>query len=462
MSVPWSLDPPPAYEELDPSRLTPPSHGIGQSRFFRSTTSLTLDPSAGGDEKRRLLLIYVHGFMGSEESFQNFPKHVHDLLTISLGESHVIYTKVYPRYKTRGPIHVARDQFSQWLSPHEAPDLDIILLGHSLGGIISSEVALVSRNHRLKHRVLGLVNFDVPFLGLHPRVVATGIGSLFHRSPDDPSDPESTPSPGGFNVPDQNQTFDPAFSNDLHLARWKGWGGARHFISKYSENLSRSLVRYFFSYYDHAGCMNNYPELIKRHRKLLELEAIDDWNTPADSGVNRIRFVNYFTTSTGPAKKPKKGSAQDEHSRRESDTSSVSQTDTKSLESEQKPTTDYDKHDGVGTEHTQDHASNKNKGDGDREGDGDGDEENSPPKSLRKFCYLPKDSIKGRDDLWVPVLMEGVDEVVAHQSMFLPRNIYYDRLVGDTASRIESWIHDDLTKRAVLDGEIGKSAGVDG
>lgn len=118
MSASRNLDPPPAYEELDPSRLAPPSHGIGQSRFFRSTASLTLDSPAGGDEKRRLLLIYVHGFMGSEESFQNFPRHVHELLTISLSESHVINTKVYPRYKTRGPIHIARDQFSQWYVRH--------------------------------------------------------------------------------------------------------------------------------------------------------------------------------------------------------------------------------------------------------------------------------------------------------------------------------------------------------
>lgn len=345
------------------------------------------------------------------------------------------------------------------MAPHEAPDLDIILLGHSLGGIVSSEVALVSRNYRLKHRILGLVNFDVPFLGLHPRVVATGIGSLFHRSPDDSSDcgPETTPSPGGFNVPDQNQTFDPAFPNDLHLARRTGWSGARHFISKYSENLSRSLVRYFFSYYDHAGCMNNYPELIKRHRKLLELEAIDDWSTPTYSGVNRIRFVNYYTTSTGPPKKPKKESAQDEESQGDADGSCPTQPDTKSHELEHVSSIDDDEHGDLRAQHALDSTSDDINSDGDVKDDYNRDEEPSPLTSLRKFCYLPKDSIKGRDDLWVPVLMEGVDEVVAHQSMFLPRNIYYDRLVGDTASRIESWVHDDLTKRIVLERRIDKA-----
>lgn len=64
--------------------------------------------------KRRLLLIYIHGFLGSEDSFCNFPRDVHDLLKASLAQTHITYTKIYPRYKTRGPIHVARDDIIRW------------------------------------------------------------------------------------------------------------------------------------------------------------------------------------------------------------------------------------------------------------------------------------------------------------------------------------------------------------
>jgi hypothetical protein len=64
--------------------------------------------------KRRLLLIYIHGFLGSEDSFYQFPKMVHDLLTVSLTDTHVVYSKIYPRYKTRGPLQEARDGISQW------------------------------------------------------------------------------------------------------------------------------------------------------------------------------------------------------------------------------------------------------------------------------------------------------------------------------------------------------------
>lgn len=64
--------------------------------------------------KRRLLLVYIHGFMGSEASFQDLPAHIHDLLTSILTESHVVYTRIYPRYKSYGELQAAVNQFSAW------------------------------------------------------------------------------------------------------------------------------------------------------------------------------------------------------------------------------------------------------------------------------------------------------------------------------------------------------------
>jgi thioesterase domain-containing protein len=52
------------------------------------------------------------------------------------------------------------------LSPHESPEVDVILLGHSLGGLVAADVALMlSENAAQKHRILGLMNFDALFLG---------------------------------------------------------------------------------------------------------------------------------------------------------------------------------------------------------------------------------------------------------------------------------------------------------
>ena len=46
--------------------------------------------------------------------------------------------------------------------------------------------------------------------------------------------------------------------------------------------------------------------------------------------------------------------------------------------------------------------------------------------------------------------MESVDEVCGAHIAFLWGSEAYERLVGDTASRIEEWAHDDLPKRIVL------------
>jgi hypothetical protein len=56
----------------------------------------------------------------------------------------------------------------------------------------------------------------------------------------------------------------------------------------------------------------------------------------------------------------------------------------------------------------------------------------------RLFCYVPE---KARGEkLWVPLYMDGMDEITAHQSMFLPLGTYYEQLVASTVARIESWI----------------------
>ena len=113
----------------------------------RATSEESLVPTrTQADGKRILLLIYIHGFMGNETSFQSFPAHVHNFLKAGLAETHVIHTKIYPRYKTYKSIDVARDNFSRWLEPHESETTDVILVGHSMGGLLAAEVALSVSN----------------------------------------------------------------------------------------------------------------------------------------------------------------------------------------------------------------------------------------------------------------------------------------------------------------------------
>ncbi|TDZ13086.1 hypothetical protein C8035_v000063 [Colletotrichum spinosum] len=113
----------------------------------RSSSSQSLAPSEGdrdGDARRTLLIVYIHGFYGNESSFRSFPAHVHNHLKEALADTHSVHSKIYPRYKTYKAIDVARDNFSQWLEPHESDSTDVVLVGHSMGGLLAGEVALMA------------------------------------------------------------------------------------------------------------------------------------------------------------------------------------------------------------------------------------------------------------------------------------------------------------------------------
>ena len=108
-----------------------------------SSSQSLISTVSDSDPRRTLLLIYIHGFYGNDQSFRSFPYHVHSFLRTALDETHVIHSKIYPRYKTYRAIEIARDNFSEWLAPHESPTTDVILVGHSMGGILAADVVLM-------------------------------------------------------------------------------------------------------------------------------------------------------------------------------------------------------------------------------------------------------------------------------------------------------------------------------
>ncbi|KAI9817710.1 MAG: hypothetical protein M1832_004604 [Thelocarpon impressellum] len=338
-----------------------------------STQSLLPADSASGTGRRTLLLIYIHGFLGNEASFQSFPAHVHNLLTITLAESHVVHTKIYPRYKSRKPIEHARDDFSNWLAPHESPTTDVVLLGHSMGGLLSAEVVLLPprppARDPLRHLIVGTVNFDTPFLGMHPGIVVSGISSLFR-----PADtPETAPATAesatarrhsvqGMGFDDQlshtstassavttdshgtpaaatrsdstsltpaltsssvdtdsmytrrnasplatppatDANYNPPFPNDVRIPMRSGWNNAVHFLVKHSDDLTKATRQYVTSHLEFGGCLADFAGLKARYARLRALENVDRHNP---RGARRVRFVNYYTASTG---RPKKGTS---------------------------------------------------------------------------------------------------------------------------------------------------------
>jgi hypothetical protein len=74
-------------------------------------------------------------------------------------------------------------------------------------------------------------------------------------------------------------------------------------------------------------------------------------------------------------------------------------------------------------------------------------------KRYKKFCMLPpKDANGNPDPTWIRVFMEGVDEVVAHTSLFFVSETY-ERLVGDVAARVEEWVRENDSMRLAREME---------
>ncbi|KIW91047.1 uncharacterized protein Z519_07941 [Cladophialophora bantiana CBS 173.52] len=285
--------------------------GLHDPRASSSQSLLAI--TSPGDNRRTLLVVYIHGFLGTETSFKSFPAHVHNLLTPAVAETHVVYTKIYPRYKSRRNISFVRDDFSNWLAPHESSTTDVILVGHSLGGILAAEVVLIpshfpaGNSNLFQHRILGLMAFDTPFLGMHPGVVVTSIANLFRTSPKTPQSPLSQPCPFADVVPtSQDPTYNPVYSNDIHLANRRGkLRRAWYFWNKHCGELTKAARDYVSSHLEFGGCLADYSDLERRYNAIRALEDVDETlepRTPDGKLMKRVRFVNYYSASTGPVR----------------------------------------------------------------------------------------------------------------------------------------------------------------
>ena len=107
--------------------------------------------------------------------------------------------------------------------------------------------------------------------------------------------------------PAPDPLYNPPFFNDVAFVD-RGWfKNIIHFAKKHKEeNLFHAAANHIASHLEFSGCLADYSGLRSRYSRLRELEDVDEWRqTGAGEQLMRVRFVNYYTVSTGIPKKPK-------------------------------------------------------------------------------------------------------------------------------------------------------------
>ncbi|KZW04296.1 hypothetical protein EXIGLDRAFT_22079 [Exidia glandulosa HHB12029] len=156
-----------------------------------------------------LHLIYIHGFRGDHTSFQAFPTDIYNSVRPRLPPHVELSSYLYPTYPSVRPVAYAVQQFLIWLA--KQPPGPVILFAHSMGGLLAAEAAISPEASA--QRIVGLVGLDVPFLGLHPHVIISGIASLVSKD-DAPVGKEADMNSSKVHVVHERDAFAHPATND--------------------------------------------------------------------------------------------------------------------------------------------------------------------------------------------------------------------------------------------------------
>jgi hypothetical protein len=83
-----------------------------------------------------------------------------------------------------------------------------------------------------------------------------------------------------------------------------------HFVNKHkAEGLVNATAKHVLSHLEYGSCLLDYNGLNTRYNNIRALEDVDEYQALSEgkppSSCARVRFVNYYTLSTGRAKQPK-------------------------------------------------------------------------------------------------------------------------------------------------------------
>ncbi|CAG8972347.1 hypothetical protein HYALB_00005015 [Hymenoscyphus albidus] len=149
-----------------------------------------------------LLLCFIHGFKGDEETFFEFPQ---DLKTEISNQSPdlKVHTDVYPKYETRGDLASCSETFREWLQDQVTdletsaatpsaimnPSVGVVLVAHSMGGFVATDAlfSILSNCPKIQGKecmfplITGILTYDTPYNGLARSMFAYGAFSQYQN-----------------------------------------------------------------------------------------------------------------------------------------------------------------------------------------------------------------------------------------------------------------------------------------
>ncbi|KAI5923478.1 hypothetical protein F4810DRAFT_208115 [Camillea tinctor] len=153
---------------------------------------------------RTLLLCFIHGFKGNDDTFRSFPFDLKAQVAKKLPD-HNVESTVYPKYETKGELGQCTEAFLSWLKervmevrkahcdkpwpPHDR-DVGVILVAHSMGGFVASDSLFLVLNERMVNNkgespifplIQGILTFDTPFNGLARSMFVYGAFSNYQK-----------------------------------------------------------------------------------------------------------------------------------------------------------------------------------------------------------------------------------------------------------------------------------------
>ncbi|KAK7959215.1 uncharacterized protein PG986_004069 [Apiospora aurea] len=153
---------------------------------------------------RTLLLCFIHGFKGDDDTFQNFPLDLKKEVSTKLPD-HNVESVVFPKYETKGELKQSTELFLDWLKervmevrkahsekpwPPNDRSVGVILVAHSMGGFVATDSLFSVLNDRLAHEehddhiyppIQGMLTFDTPFNGLARSMFVYGAFSNYQK-----------------------------------------------------------------------------------------------------------------------------------------------------------------------------------------------------------------------------------------------------------------------------------------